>query len=193
MEQEIIQGLMARGLPQHVAQGIVANMIAESSLNPGINEISPTVPGSRGGYGLNQWTGPRRVQFEAFARDRGASLDDLDTQLDFTLWELQNTERRAGDALAGTESATDAARVYSNQFLRPGIPHMDTRLGNAARLSGGNYRPTNALVGAENAPVSDLSPQNALAAKVQRMNALSAFMPRTQQQDAAPFMNRLLG
>ncbi len=53
--------------------------------------------------------------------------------------------------------------------------------------------PANALVGAENAPVSDPSPQNALAAKVQRMNALSAFMPRTQQQDAAPFMNRLLG
>ena len=62
MEQQIIAGLMARGLSEAQAKGVVANMIAESRLDPGINEIAPLVPGSRGGYGLNQWTGPRRRQ-----------------------------------------------------------------------------------------------------------------------------------
>jgi hypothetical protein len=67
MEQQLIQGLMARGFPRHIAVGMVANMRAESGLNPGINEIAPLVPGSRGGFGLYQVTGPRRRQYEAFA------------------------------------------------------------------------------------------------------------------------------
>ena len=143
MEQQILAGLVARGVPVHVARGIVANMIAESGLNPGINEIAPVVEGSRGGYGLNQWTGPRRRQYEAFAADRGASLDDLNTQLDFTMWELQNTEKRAGNALFSAPDEVTAATVYSNQFLRPGVPHLDRRISEAQRLAG--VEPGNAL------------------------------------------------
>ena len=136
MEQQIIAELMARGIPQHIAVGMTANMIAESGLNPGINELRPVVAGSRGGYGLNQWTGPRRRQYEAYATERGAPLDDLDTQLDFTLWELQNTEKGAWNALSGAKTAEDAAAIYSNKFLRPGVPHMDRRLAEARRLAG---------------------------------------------------------
>ena len=136
MEAAILAGLLRRGLQPHVAQGIVANMIAESRLDPGINEIAPLVPGSRGGFGLNQWTGPRRREFEAFAQQRGVPLNDLDTQLDFTMHELQGPERRAFTALQGAPDAISAARIYSDKFLRPGIPHMDRRLSEAARLSG---------------------------------------------------------
>ena len=135
MEQEILAGLVQRGIPLHVARGMVANMSAESGLNPSINEIAPTVAGSRGGYGLNQWTGPRRRQFEAFAADRGVSPSDLNTQLDFTVWELQNTEKRAGDRLMSAPDEMAAATIYSNDFLRPGIPNMDKRLAEAARLA----------------------------------------------------------
>ena len=134
--QTILAGLVQRGIPLHIAQGMVANMMAESRLDPGINEIAPLVPGSRGGYGLNQWTGPRRVQFEDFARSRGASFDDVDTQLDFTLWEMQNTERGAWNALQGAQDPREAARIYSERFLRPGIPHMDRRLAYADQVAG---------------------------------------------------------
>jgi hypothetical protein len=136
MEAAVLAGLLKRGMAPHVAQGVVANMIAESGLKPGINEIAPLVPGSRGGFGLNQWTGPRRVAFEGFAKGRGAGLDDLDTQLDFTMHELQGPESRAWAALQGAPDAVTAARVYSEKFLRPGIPNMDKRLREAARLSG---------------------------------------------------------
>jgi hypothetical protein len=136
MEQEIIAGLVARGLSLPVAQGIVANMKAESGLQPGINEISPVVAGSRGGFGLNQWTGPRRVAYEQFAAARGAPLDDLQTQLDFTMYELQGPERAAYTALEGVENPIEAARIYSEKFLRPGIPNMDKRLGYAADIAG---------------------------------------------------------
>lgn len=135
-ELEVIAGLMARGVPLHVAQGMAANMIAESGLNPGVNEKNPLVPGSRGGFGLNQWTGPRRTQFEAFANDRGADPADPNTQLDFTMWELRNSEKKAGDKLFSAPDAVTAAEIYSNDFLRPGIPHMDRRIAEARRLAG---------------------------------------------------------
>ena len=136
MEQEILAGLVARGMPLHIAQGVVANMRAESNLQPGINEIAPIVPGSRGGFGLNQWTGPRRVAYEQFAANRGAPLDDLQTQLDFTMYELQGPERAAYEALQGAQDPLEAARIYSERFLRPGIPNMEKRLGYAAEIAG---------------------------------------------------------
>ncbi len=46
----------------------VMNFKDESGLDPGINEANPIVPGSRGGYGLYQLTGPRRKAYEAFAQ-----------------------------------------------------------------------------------------------------------------------------
>lgn len=133
---EVIQGLVQRGLPYHVALGAAGNISVEApDFQTGINEYQPLVPGSRGGYGLNQWTGPRRRQFEEFARSRGAALDDLDTQLDFTVWELQNTESRAGNALARTSTPEEAARVYSESYLRPGIPHLDRRIAATNQLA----------------------------------------------------------
>lgn len=178
MEQDIIAGLVQRGIPAHVAQGMVANMIAESGLNPGINEISPTVQGSRGGYGLNQWTGPRRVQFEQFAAARGVSPSDLNAQLDFTVWELQNSEKNAGNALLSAPDAMSAAQIYSDKFLRPGIPHNDVRLANAARLSGGA------------APTQG---QNALGQPNQQQatqNALSQPVWKATLMDPNAFANR---
>ena len=63
----MVNRLMERGLPQHVAEAFAMNMQDESGFDPGINEINPTVKGSRG-YGLYQLTGPRRRAYETFAR-----------------------------------------------------------------------------------------------------------------------------
>lgn len=163
MERQILAGLVQRGIPLHVAQGIVANMIAESRLDPGINEIAPLVPGSRGGFGLNQWTGPRRRALEAEAARLGVPVDDLDFQLDFTLQELRGPERAAWNALQSAQDAETAARIYSERFLRPGIPNMDHRLEQARRLAGvmpGNVTPQNALAVA---PDQMQPPANAFA------------------------------
>ena len=62
-----INGLIQRGMPDHIAKGFVANYMAESRLDPGVNEEAPTVAGSRGGFGLYQLIGPRRRQYEAYA------------------------------------------------------------------------------------------------------------------------------
>ena len=47
MAAAIREGLISRGLPDHVADGFVMNFQDESGLNPGINEAAPVVPGSR--------------------------------------------------------------------------------------------------------------------------------------------------
>lgn len=150
--ESIMIGLMRRGAPEHIAKGIVANMIVESRLDPGINEINPVVEGSRGGFGLNQWTGPRRRAFEAFARQRGVDPSDLGAQLDFTMQELRTTERPAWNALQGADNPQEAARIYSEEFLRPGIPHMDRRIAAANSLAGydvGGGGDQNSMTGAQ--------------------------------------------
>jgi hypothetical protein len=190
MEQEILAGLVARGMPLHIAQGVVANMKAESNLQPGINEIAPVVPGSRGGFGLNQWTGPRRVAYEQFAANRGAPLDDLQTQLDFTMYELQGPERGAYEALQGAQDPLEAARIYSERFLRPGIPNMDKRLGYAAEIAG---MPMPDMPLSMGRPVSGPIPQQP-EDPFEGMGLLSRFAASrgiAQDAEAAPLANLL--
>jgi hypothetical protein len=184
-ESRVLLGLMSRGVPPHIAQGMVANMIAESRLDPGINEIAPLVPGSRGGFGLNQWTGPRRRALEAEAQARGVPVSDLDFQLDYTLEELRGPEGRAMNALMGASSAEEAARIYSEQFLRPGIPHLENRLAHARRLSGMDL-PAAPEVD-RGVPQGTPEQQNALAPRMQFQNLdPAAFQARPQNALAAP-------
>lgn len=162
-EQDVVAGLVARGLDPWEAMGIAGNMAVESGFDTGINEVAPLVAGSRGGYGLNQWTGPRRRQYEAFAGERGAALDDLNTQLDFTIWELQNTERGAMDALNASTNPQEAAMAYMNEFLRPGIPHADRRAEETARIAGlpmtaGQSQQPNALAYGAQSPMQAPQP-----------------------------------
>ncbi|QAX31316.1 phage tail tip lysozyme [Leisingera sp. NJS204] len=134
----IRQGLTARGLPDHIADAFVLNFDDESGLNPGINEQAPTVPGSRGGFGLAQWTGPRREQLEAFASQRGAQVSNMDTQLDFLVHELQGSEADAAQAIFSAQDTGTAADAIVRRFLRPAEDHMERR---SARYLGGAQQP----------------------------------------------------
>ncbi|MDI9407819.1 MAG: phage tail tip lysozyme [Candidatus Pacebacteria bacterium] len=125
--EAIRAGLVRRGLPEHVADGFVMNMRDESGLNPGINEASPVVPGSRGGFGLYQLTGPRREAYEAYASQNGLPLDSVDGQLDFLMSELQGPESRAAEAILGARDAGSAGAAIVNEFLRPSPEHAAKR------------------------------------------------------------------
>ena len=123
----IRQGLISRGMPEHVADAFVMNFKDESGLNPGINETSPLVPGSRGGFGLAQWTGPRRRQLEAYAEKMGVPVSDLDMQLDFLMHEMETSEASAGRRIMGAQDAGSAAAAIVNHFLRPAESHRSSR------------------------------------------------------------------
>jgi hypothetical protein len=163
MEADIYSGLLARGMAPHIAEAFVLNMRDESGLNPGINEIAPIVPGSRGGYGLYQLTGPRRRAYEAFATERGLPFDSVDAQLDFMMSELQGPESAAWQKISAAGDTGQAAAAVVNYFLRPSEEHRARRV---AKYTGGAYDPVdasgNALAGG--APAQPGQPaQNALA------------------------------
>jgi hypothetical protein len=125
--QAIRDGLIKRGLPEHVADGFLMNFQDESGLNPGINEQNPTVPGSRGGYGLYQLTGPRRRAYEQFASQRGVDPADTDAQLDFMMSELQGPENAAYKSIMAAPDSGHAAAAIVDNFLRPAESHRAAR------------------------------------------------------------------
>lgn len=118
-EAFIVSGLTDRGMPEHIARGFAMNFKSESNFDPGISELNPTVKGSRGGYGLAQWTGPRRRNLESFAKDSGRRVNDPDMQLDFLMAELQGDEKGAMRHISKTQDAGSAAAAIVNRFLRP--------------------------------------------------------------------------
>lgn len=134
--QTVIQGLIARGMPAHIAQGFAGNFAVESGFDPSINEIAPLVPGSRGGFGLAQWTGPRRRALEAYAEQTGLPASDPNVQMDFLMSELAGPENRAWQSIQSAQDPAEAARLVSERFLRPGIPHLERRVNSALQFAG---------------------------------------------------------
>lgn len=123
------------GLSREQAAGIVGNLWRESQLQA-VNEQRPLVPGSRGGLGWAQWTGPRRNAFEAWAQERGLAVTSDAANYGFLLHELQNTPhgRSALAALRGTNDPRAAAGAFL-PFETGGDPRAVVAMGDRARYA----------------------------------------------------------
>lgn len=171
----IRDGLIKRGLPAHVADAFVVNMRDESGLNPGINEHSPLVPGSRGGRGLYQLTGPRRNAFEAKYGENGYSVDN---QLDFLMEELRGTESAAARKILAAPDTATAAQAIVNDFLRPSEEHRRRRSQQYANLSSALANPW--LSGAQRDALQGLLAQNQAQ---DRLDEQRAYDERIREQE----------
>lgn len=117
------------GLTPAAAAGFAGNLAHESKDFTTLQEIAPMVPGSRGGYGWAQWTGPRRRQFEQWAAQNGLDPASKEANYGFLKYELQNTPEGAVlGALKDVNDPAMAAQIVSERFLRPGIVNMDSRV-----------------------------------------------------------------
>jgi hypothetical protein len=94
------------------AAGIVANLVAESNLNPA------AVGDGGAAYGIAQWHPDRQAGFAALIGKpiRGSTLEE---QLAWVHAELQGTEKHAGDALSACTTAGEAAAVVCAKYERP--------------------------------------------------------------------------
>lgn len=124
-ENEVIQGLLARGVPPHVAQGVAMNFRDESAFNTGAQEKGHS--SGRGGFGIAQWTGPRRVALEQFAKEQNKPVTDLDLQLDYFMRENAGPEANAWASVLSAASPQDAAVRFLTQWERPAAEHVATR------------------------------------------------------------------
>lgn len=120
--QKIFNGLLERGLPEHLAKAFVINFQDESRLNPGIEESVANVHGTKG-YGLGQWTGSRRTDLEKYAKSQSKPINDLEMQLDFLMTEVKGPERRAANEAMSADSVGKAADILVRKFFRPAKEH----------------------------------------------------------------------
>jgi len=128
----VVAGLVQRGVPQHVAEGVVMNFQDESGLDT-------SIPGDNGNaYGLAQWNGPRRVRLHDYARSRGTSADDLDTQLDYFMRENVGPEAAAWKQVMAAPDRNSAAVAFVNHWERPATKHAVAR---TAKYSGSRAAP----------------------------------------------------
>lgn len=109
------------------AAAIVGNAGHESGGFKSLQEIKPLVKGSRGGYGIMQWTGPRRREAEAYWERNKLVPSDMMSNYKFLYVELSGPEGKVLPKLRATVGLDKKVEVFSSVFLRPGIPHMDSR------------------------------------------------------------------
>jgi len=165
------------------AAGVVGNLGHESGGFGSLQEINPTVPGSRGGFGYAQWTGPRRVAFENWAQSQGLDPTSYDANYGFLRHELTNTpEGKVLDALRAAPDQDAATRIFQDQFLRPGIPHTGSRLSYAKQALGLAGGPPSAAV-----PFPSGAPQEGMPSFVPQGDRVQmAALPPATMTDASP-------
>ncbi len=126
----IIDKLINGGLTKTAAIGVVANLKAESNLDPGIKQI-----GGGPGRGLAQWEKGGRydtdpINLNKFAAKKGTNWADLDTQIDFILYEMDKHPeyKKVKEQLNKTDSVEKATLIFLKKYEKAGTPHTDKRL-----------------------------------------------------------------
>lgn len=139
-QDKIWKYFRSKGFTDSAIAGILGNLMHESGLDPSVVQ-----GGGRGpGHGLAQWEGPRLTALKAYAKQRGKSWSDLQTQLDFMMKELNdnpswlNNYKKMNDVGAAT-------KAFENHYERAGIKAMDKRIGNANKAF--TERPTERMGG----------------------------------------------
>lgn len=102
-QAQAYQTLTAGGLSDAGARGLVSRwMNVEAAGGPGtVNSIGAT--------GNAQWLGSRKARLMSFAKARGKNWNDFDTQLQFSLSELNGSESAAGRALRNAKTDAQGA------------------------------------------------------------------------------------
>ena len=128
------------GLSKVAAIGAVANLYAESKLDPSAKQKLSGGKIGRG-RGLAQWeTGGRwdtdRNNMTAYAKSKGVSPFDLDAQLEFIGSEMDNTKQygRVRDKMNKATTVGEATNIFLRDYEKAGIPHTNRRLKYAEEL-----------------------------------------------------------
>lgn len=110
------------------AAAILGNIGHECAGFVKFQEQKPTVPGSRGGFGWCQWTGPRRVAFEAYCKRNGLDTKSDKANYGYLFVELKGSEKAAIPALKKAVGLQAKVSAFERSFERAGVINMPSRM-----------------------------------------------------------------
>lgn len=132
--KEAVAFFVSKGWTLEQAAGIVGNLQAESGANLKTNaEGDKDKFGVYKAYGIAQWHPPRQADFEK-VYGKSIRQSNFKEQLEFIHWELENTEKVAGQYLKSTRTAEEAAWVFDQYYERSSGAHRQKRIDNALAL-----------------------------------------------------------
>lgn len=141
IQADIYNRYRQNGLSDVEAAAMTGNIGAESSFNTTV-----TSGDGYGSRGLVQFTGDRlngEKGLLKFAESRGLDPWDWRTQVDFSVWELHNTESAALEAMRARPDATpeEMAVIIRKNYERPdpAVAHDEVRAQIAKETFDGNY------------------------------------------------------
>ena len=144
-ELSILQALVTNGLTPVGACAMGGNIQAESGFKSNIAQRGMTkltdeeytkaadtwsidFANDGIGYGLCQWTyHTRKAALLGFAIDRGMSVGDEQTQVDFCVWEMQHNYPDLWGYLCMTQDLSGAAGRICTEYERPAVNNISTR------------------------------------------------------------------
>ncbi len=116
------------GLSRDDAAAIVGNLAHETLGFTKMQEMAPAVKGSRGGYGWAQWTGPRRVAFEAWCDARGLVYDSYEANYSFLYRELATDHAKAIAAVKAAGALKGKVVAFEKAYEGAGVKSYSSRL-----------------------------------------------------------------
>jgi hypothetical protein len=117
-----------------VASAIAGNIAQESGGNP--DAVNP----KSGAFGIAQFLGDRKAGLFNYAKENNLFPNDLSTQLDYMMQELQGKDagaKRAYDKMLNTDTAAEAATIFATDYERMGKAeaNMPKRIAVAEQLA----------------------------------------------------------
>lgn len=108
-----------KGLPAHVAAGIVGNLIQESgNFRPDV--VSDKIKGDQGtSHGIAQWHKDRWPQLQKWATSQGKNPLNLDTQLEYVYTEAN--QRGDLQKTLSAQTPEEAANIFAKYYERPAV------------------------------------------------------------------------
>ena len=126
------EGASGYGFSAYVVAALCGNAWRESTINPGINELS-----GGGGFGIFQWTGDRRSALVEWMTENGYPVTDGDGQLQYLIVEDDwQGEFEGIDSLTAflNSDSTDIdmlTEAFMTCWERPGVPELEERIEHA--------------------------------------------------------------
>lgn len=141
--EKALKFFMANGYTREQAIGIVSNLMAESGVNPLARSKDDAGPGMDS-FGIAQWNRGRLENLKKFAEKRGLNYKDLDAQLAFFLWELENTHTYANSRLKRSNTPEEAADAITRHYEVP--ENVEARSRERQRAARDYYNGAGALI-----------------------------------------------